>query len=222
MSLIGNLFGRSPIRPMQQHMAAALECAHEVTPLIEAMASGDLAAIAAQRNKIDELEHKAAELKHEILGHLPQRLFLAMDRRDMLDILDFQDSIADVAQDVAEMADLRHMQIPPSLVGPMRDLTSRVIETCEQAGRAINQLDELVETGFGGHEVGRVEEMLSELARLESQTDELAQVALRALFAIEDEIGVGTVFWYQTINWIGDMADYAERVGNRIRLLIAK
>jgi predicted phosphate transport protein (TIGR00153 family) len=222
MSLIGNLFGRSPIRPMQQHMEAALECAHEVAPLIEARASGDLAAISARRGRIDELEHRADELKHEIRGHLPQRLFLAMDRRDMLDILDFQDSIADVAQDIAEMADLRGMTIPPSLIDPMRELTERVIATCDQAGRAISQLDELVETGFGGHEVGRVEEMLQEIARLESQTDELAQTALRALFVIEDEIGVATVFWYQTIGWIGGMADYAERVGNRIRLLIAK
>jgi uncharacterized protein Yka (UPF0111/DUF47 family) len=63
--------------------------------------------------------------------------------------------------------------------------------------------------------------MLRELGRLESETDALAQTALRALFAIEEEIGVGTVFWYQLIGWVADMADYAERVGNRIRLLIA-
>ncbi len=221
MSLIGNLFGRSPIRPMQEHMAAAVECAREVAPLIEAMVSGDLAALSVQRGKIDELEHKADSLKNEIRSHLPQRLFLAMDRRDMLDILDFQDSIADVAQDVAELAELRGMRVPAQLCDPLRSLTSRVIATCEQADRAINQLGELVETGFGRHEVGRVEEMLGELARLESQTDELAQTALRALFEIEDELGVGTVFWYQLIGWIADMADYAERVGNRIRLLIA-
>jgi predicted phosphate transport protein (TIGR00153 family) len=221
MSLIGNLFGRSPVRPMQQHMSAAVECAQEVVPLIEAMASGDRAAISAQRVRIDELEHRADSLKHEIRSHLPQRLFMAMDRRDMLDILDFQDSIADVAQDIAELADLRGMQIPESLHEPLRVLTARVIETCEQAQRAISQLDELVETGFGRHEVGRVEQMLNELGRLESETDDLAQKALRALFAIEDEIGVGTVFWYQLIGWVGNMADYAERVGNRIRLLIA-
>ena len=221
MSLIGNLFGRSPIRPMQEHMAAAVECAREVAPLIEAMVSGDLAALSVQRGKIDELEHKADSIKNEIRSHLPQRLFLPMDRRDMLDILDFQDSIADVAQDVAELAELRGMQVPAQLCDPLRSLTSRVIATCEQADRAINQLGELVETGFGRHEVGRVEEMLGELARLESQTDELAQTALRALFEIEDELGVGTVFWYQLIGWIADMADYAERVGNRIRLLIA-
>ena len=56
---------------------------------------------------------------------------------------------------------------------------------------------------------------------LESETDELAEVAQRKLFSIEDELGVGTVFWYQIIEGIADLADYAERVGNRLRLLTA-
>ena len=43
----------------------------------------------------------------------------------------------------------------------------------------------------------------------------------RALFAIEDDIGVGAYYWCEIIRWIGDVADYAERAGNRIRLLIA-
>jgi uncharacterized protein Yka (UPF0111/DUF47 family) len=29
------------------------------------------------------------------------------------------------------------------------------------------------------------------------------------------------VFWYQMTIWVGDLADYAERVGNRLRLLVA-
>jgi len=35
MSLLGNLIGVSPIRPMQRHMEAAVECAREVMPLFE-------------------------------------------------------------------------------------------------------------------------------------------------------------------------------------------
>ena len=63
--------------------------------------------------------------------------------------------------------------------------------------------------------------MVAELSRIESDTDELAERVQRRLFAMENELGVGTVFWYQMINWVGDLADYAERVGNRLRLLIA-
>ena len=221
MSIIGNLFGRSPIKPMQRHMKAAVECAHEILPFMEAMAAGDLAAMARHREEIVRLEHIADTVKHEIRSHLPKRLFMAVERRDMLEILDSQDSIADTAQDIAELADMRAMTIPEPLREPLLELTRRVVGTCDQSEKIIDQLDELVETGFGQHEVAKVEEMIQELNALESETDELAERAQRVLFSIENDLGIGTYFWYQLINWIGDLADYAEKVGNRLRLLIA-
>ena len=221
MPLISSLFGRSPIRPMQQHMKAAVSCAREVLPLVEAMAAGDMAAIADRRAEICRLEHVADEIKNEIRSNLPQRFFMAVSRRDMLEILDYQDSIADVAQDVAELAEIRSMKIPEPMREPMHELVRRVIATCEQAERIIDRLDELVETGFGAREVARVEEMINAVNREESETDAVAEECLRTLFGIEDELGVSTLFWYKIIHWIAEMADYAERVGNRLRLLIA-
>jgi len=218
---IDKLVGRSPIEPMQQHMQAATDCARAIVPLVEAMASGNIEEISACRAEIDRLEHVADEIKHEIRSHLPRRLMLAMERRDMLEILDYQDSMADVTQDVAELADQRRMQLPAELVQPFRALAERVIAACDQAQRIINELDELLETGFAGREVTRVEGMIEELGRIESETDVLQDTACRALFAIEDELGIATVYLHQSILWIADIADYAERVGNRLRLLIA-
>ena len=221
MSLMGSLFGRSPIRPMQEHMHAAVECAKHVQPLFEAMAAGDSEAIAEHRRQIDKLEHKADAIKNEIRSHLPKRLFLAVERRDMLEILDCQDTIADLAQDIAEMADLRQMVIPKDLVEPFLDLVRRVIVACEQAERVIDELENLVETGFRGREVERVEEMIDELSRIESETDALEERVQRRLFAMEDDLGISAMFWYKLIDLVGDMADFAERVGNRLRLLTA-
>jgi predicted phosphate transport protein (TIGR00153 family) len=221
MTLMGNLFGRSPIRPMQRHIKAAVACARQILPLFEDMAAGRTDRLSTHRENIDKLEHEADAIKNEIRSHLPKRLFMAVERRDMLEILDYQDSIADVAQDIAGIVDQRTMTIPASLVEPMLDLVRRVISACEQAERVINELDELLETGFGMRESARVEEMLVELARIESETDELAERACRKLFSVESELGVSTVFWYELINWVADLADFAERVGNRIRLLIA-
>lgn len=221
MSLIQSLFGRSPISPMQQHMHAAVACAREVMPLFEAMAAGDAAAVSQRRQEIDRLEHEADRIKNEIRSHLPRRLFMAFERRDMLEILDYQDSIADVAQDIAGLADQRHMTIPEGVKQPLVDLLHRVLAACEQAERIIDQLDELVETGFRGREAARVEEMVDELSRIESDTDELAERVTRGIFDREEQLGVGTVFWYQLVNWVADLADFAERVGNRLRLLIA-
>ena len=221
MSLIQSLFGRSPIRPVQQHMEMVVRCAHEVLPLFEAMADGDHARVSALRVEIDRLEHEADRMKNEIRDHLPKRLFMAVERRDMLDILHAQDSIADTAQDIAELADQRSMTIPPPLREPMLKLVRRVLTACDQAHRIVNELDELVETGFQGREVGRVEEMITELNRIESDTDELQDRVTRQLFALEGELGVATVFWHQTIAWVADLADFSERIGNRLRLLIA-
>jgi len=221
MDLIGSLFGRSPIRPMQRHMKIAVSCAREILPLVEAMCAADQETLGRVRHKIDELEHEADEIKHEIRRNLPKRLFMATERRDLLEILDYQDSIADVAQDIAELAEMRSMSVPEGLCQPILELVRRVLLTCEQSERIINQLDELVETGFGPRETGRVEEMIAALNELESETDALAEKAQRELFAMEEELGVGTYFWYQIINWMGNVADYAERVGNRLRLLIA-
>ncbi|MEN8182768.1 MAG: TIGR00153 family protein [Myxococcota bacterium] len=221
MSLIANLFGHSPIRPMQQHMRAATACAREVLPLFEAMASGDLTAVAERRREIDRLEHEADTIKNEIRSHLPKRLLMAVERRDMLEILDAQDTIADVAQDIAGLVEQRGMVLPEALREPLLELVRRVLAACDQAERIVNELDELVETGFRGREVGKVEEMIGELNRIESETDALAERVTRQIFGMESELGIGTVFWYQMVGWVADLADYAERVGNRLRLLIA-
>jgi uncharacterized protein len=221
MGWIEKLVGRSPIRPMQEHMKAAAVCAREIIPLVEAMATGDKAAIRERRTAIDRLEHAADEIKHDIRSHLPRRLMLPVERRDLLEILDFQDSIADVTQDVAELADQRAMHLPAGLVESIQALAARVVVACDQAERIVAELDELLETGFAGREASRVEEMIAELGRIESETDALQDTACRKLFALEDELGIATVYWHQIILWIADIADYAERVGNRLRLLIA-
>ena len=60
---------------------------------------------------------------------------MAIERRDMLEILDSQDSIADTAQDIAGLADQRAMMLPEALREPILDLVRRVARGL-RAGRA--------------------------------------------------------------------------------------
>jgi len=80
-----------------------------------------------------------------------------------------------------------------------------------------------VETGFRGRESDAVIEMVEQLNRIESDTDQMGLELARSLFAREDEMKpVSVMFWYDLIIMIGDLADYAEKVGNRLRLLLAR
>ena len=221
MSFMANLFGRSPIRPMQQHIRAAVTCAREILPLFEDMAAGRTENLASRRQEIDRLEHAADEIKHEIRSHLPRRLFMAVERRDMLEILDCQDSIADVTQDIAELVEMRQMIVPEKIAEVLLDLARRVVTACEQAERVVDELENLVETGFRGREAARVDEMIEQLSVIESETDALEKRAKHLLFGIEDELGISAMFWYKIVDDVGEIADYAERVGNRLRLLTA-
>ena len=220
---IFQLFARSPFRPMQEHMHVALECAREVVPFFEAVCAGDRAAIEAHQRRIDELESEADRIKNDLRAHLPRRLFLPVDRRDLLEILDLQDTMADKAQDIAGTFMDREMPIPEPMKRPLMELVHAVRRTCDQAGTIIDELDELVETGFRGREAARVERMIDELGKLETETDHLGVVATRELFRLESELSpVTVILWYHVIGWIGNLADNAEKVGNRLRLLIAR
>ena len=80
-----------------------------------------------------------------------------------------------------------------------------------------------METGFRGREVELVEKMISQLDSIEDDTDSL-QISLRKnLLAIEKDLNpVDVMFLYQIIDWVGDLADLAERVGARLEILLAR
>lgn len=218
-----NLFGKSPFTALQSHMRVVLECVHEVPPLFEALAGGDNEALRRIKERIFEREAEADKIKNELRNHLPKSLFMPVDRRDLLDVLQMQDSIADTAQDIAGLLIERPMGFPEFMREPMQTLALRCVDVCEMSAAIIEELDELLAMGFRGHEATRVEEMVEALNRLEDETDELGLELARRLFQHEDEIKpVSVMMWYQLIQWVGDLADYAEKVGDRLRLLIAR
>lgn len=217
------MFGESPFKSLQKHMRIVLECAHEVQPLIEALAAGDQDRVSEQKDRIFQREAEADRIKHEMRAHLPKSLFMPVDRRDLLEVLQLQDSIANTAQDIAGLLIERRMSIPDFLRTPLIDLTARCVETVELATEVIEELDELLAIGFRGREVELVDEMLTRLNAMEDETDELGITLARALFDHEDELKpVSVMMWYQIIEWVGDLADYAEKVGDHLRLMIAK
>ncbi len=218
-----SLFGKSPFSAMQRHMRVVLECAHEIPPLFEALAAGDRKQVEAVKEKIFEREAEADAIKNALRGALPKSLFMPVDRRDLLDVLQMQDSIADTAQDIAGLLVERPMELPDFMQETMLALARRCVDACDQSAKIIEELDELVAMGFRGREADRVEKMVEALNLIEDETDQLGLELTRRLFEHEDELKpVSVIMWYRIIEWVGDLADYAEKVGDRLRLLIAR
>lgn len=218
-----SLFGRSPIGPMQQHIAKAHECAANLVPFFEAVMAEDWAKVEQVQQEMSRLEHEADKLKKSVRLHLPKSLFLPVPRSDLLELLSVQDKVANRAKDIAGLMLGRQMAIPQPLQPLVRTYVQRSVDASAQALKAMNELDELLETGFAGREAVLVETLIEELGSIENDTDRLQIEVRRNLFKLEQDLPpVDVMFLYQIIDWIGDVADRAQRVGNRLEQLLAR
>jgi len=220
---LSGIFGSSPVAPMQKHMAEVFLCVSELSPLFKAVIAKDWGEVKKVQKKISDLEGTADKLKKEIRLQLPKGMFMPVSRRDLLEVLTMQDKIANTAKDIAGIILGRKMELPEAIAKDYLPFVERCIKACEQAQKAINELDELVETGFRGHEVKLVQKMIKQLDKVESETDTLEKKTRHKLFAIEKDLPpVDVMFLYKIIELTGDVADRAQQVGSRLQLLLAR
>ncbi len=221
-NLLANIFGSSPVMPLEKHVEIAYSCVRQLNGFFKAAVSGDWDKAAEFRDTIAKLEHEADDLKKEIRMRLPQSLFMPVPRQDLLELLLVQDMMANRTKDVSGIVMGRKMQIPAPIAKDFLTFVGRNVDAAKQARKSVRELDELFTSGFRGAEASLVEAMVEELDRIETETDDL-QAGLRgALFKIEETLDPVTVmFLYQVIELTGEIADMAERVGRRLELLLS-
>jgi predicted phosphate transport protein (TIGR00153 family) len=204
-------------------MASVQECIVELVPFFKAALKEDWTEAKSQQKVISKLERQADKLKKKLRLQLPNTLFMPVSRRDLLEVLTMQDKIANKSKDIAGLIIGRKMTFPETVNDKLIDFVKRCIDASRQAQKAINELDELVETGFAGREVKLVQEMIKKLDEIESDTDKI-QVKVRAeLFKKEKDLPpVDVMFMYRVIDWIGDLGDLSQRVGSRLELMLAR
>ena len=217
------IFSQSPFKAMQEHMAIVDACVHQLSPFFKAAIKGDQSEVKQIYKQISRLENQADSLKRELRLHMPKGLFMPVARRDLLELLLAQDQAANQAKDISGLVTGRKMDFPEKLAKLLPEYVSRCEDACRQANKVINELDELVETGFAGKEVRLVESIINELDAIEKDTDKM-QIKIRAsLLKIEKDLPpVDVMFYYRVIEGIGKVADISQRIGSRVELLLAK
>lgn len=217
------IFSRSPFTAMQEHMEIVDECVHQLSPFFKAALKQDHGEVKAVYKKISKLENQADSLKKKLRLHMPKGLFMPVARRDLLELLLVQDKAANQAKDVSGLITGRKMTFPDALAERLPEYVKRCEDACRQAKKVINELDDLVETGFAGREVEVVASIITELDAIEKDTDKM-QIKVRAtLLKIENDLPpVDVMFYYKVIEGIGEVADIAQRIGSRVELLLAK
>ncbi len=220
---MGGIFGSSPVSPLQKHMSKVYSSATELVPLFNAVINEDWDEVARLQKIISDLEKEADVLKKELRLNLPKGLFMPVSRQDLLEVLLMQDRIANQAKDIAGTILGRHMVLPEIIHEDYIRFVTRCVAACKQARKAINELDELVETGFSGQEIQIVADMITKLDEIESDTDNLQAAIRTKIFEIENEMPpIEAMFLYKIIEGTGEIADKSQGVGSRLQLMLAR
>ena len=217
------LFGRSPIAKLQTHMEKAAECASELKGFFEVVFQGDWDKALLVNDKICRLEEEADIEKRELRIHLPRSLFLPVSRSDLLELIRVQDKIPNRIKDVAGIVTGRRMQIPESLQHKILTYVTTSVAAVYSTRSLLEEFDELLESGFSNREMDQMDTMISELGEQEHLSDEQQVEIRRNLFELERDLhAVDIMFLYRVIDLIGEVADHAQTVGNRMLYVIAR
>ena len=221
-NMLANIFGTSPVRPLERHMDIVYRCAKKLRPFVNAVIKRDLKRMAEVRSQIEALEHEADNLKKDIRLNMPKSLFMPVPREDLLELLLVQDKIANKTKDVSGVIMGRKMKVPKAISAQFLEFVDSNIDAAKQARKSVRELDELFTAGFKGAEVTLVAELIEELDEIETHTDEQQTRIRSALFEIEKTLDpIDAMVLYEVIEITGEIADMAERVGRRLELLLS-
>ena len=220
---ISGLFGKSPISPLQQHMKQVHSCIKEFGVFANAANSEDWEKAKLAKLSIGKKEQKADVLKKKLRMNLPSTFMMPFSRRDLLDVLLIQDSIANITKDLAGLMMSRKMVFPKEFADDFLELAKLCIKTSAAALVAINELDELLETAFSSRQRKIVNKMIKQVNDLEHDTDVAQEKIRNKLFLVESSLPpVDVMFYYRAIEWLGETADAAQKVGSRFEVMLTK
>lgn len=218
---IARLFGKSPFAPLQNHMQKVALCMKKLSAIFESLHKMDAEKIERLVSELSEFEHEADLTKNDIRNHLPKSLFLPIDRAHFLEILSIQDSIADEAESIGVLLTLRPLEKFDNFHEDILTLFEKNEKAFLNAKQIIEEIDELLESSFGGIEAEKVKAMVEQTAYLEHEADKMKRKFLKKLFATGDSLSTPAFYlWTRLAEDIGMLSHISERLANRIRMIL--
>ena len=217
MSTIGKLFGRSPFGQIQQHMEQVSKCINKMAEAIEAARAGKFEELDQFSAGVSKLEHQADQIKNDIRERLLKRVFMPIDRGEVLEILSLQDSLADTAEDVCKVLTFKPLPFFDDFTSDFDQFVKLNLEAFAIVASVINQLDELIESGFGGIEAERVRGLAKDASFAEHQADLVQIQLLKKIYAHDTEMTHGEFhLWMRLTYVLSRVSNESEDLANRV------
>lgn len=218
-----DLIAQSPFRPLIEHAGKVKLTVLKMDEAVHAYIEGDKAKVEALYKDIDELEHEADEVKHAIRDRLPSTLIMPVDRADIISLLKEQDDVANSAERVAELLDMKALEMPPDVKNIILKLEREVLLTVEEHVDAASKIIALLDSAFSDKQRMEIHDIINRVDRQKHNVDVIRLEAEKTIYRHENELSPISVYrLIELVNELGWVAGYAENASERLRLIVAK
>ena len=215
------LIGRSPVRGLRKHLKLTEEMALKLEPFFRALFSKDYSLAQAIFDEMTVLEREADRRKDKVRRLMNKPLMLAFPRGEILYMLNAQEKILNLIHGTSGSLAGRTVVIPPQVEPTFYEFLEAVVNCVKKFKKAILELDDLVETGFGHIFREHVVNAAHQLDQLEQKVDDLEVVLRHTLFLVESSLNqLDLMFIYQAIDKLSRVADILEELGGRLIMLV--
>jgi predicted phosphate transport protein (TIGR00153 family) len=163
----------------------------------------------AKLHAINEVEHQADQITHEVVRRLNTTFITPIDREDIHDLASRLDDVLDYVDAAAERLVVYRIAAPTSACRAMSEVIVAIAAETERAIRCLRTSD----PGFHAHAV--------EVNRLENAADELLRDSLAELFDSRTD-PIEVIKWKEIYETMEVVTDRCEDVANVIEAILLK
>jgi len=213
---------KSPFEQLLKHMGKVNECVDILVDGLLRYYKGDYKNFSEVAENVSTLEYEADLIKSNLRNHLPNSLFLPVDKGKFMWALREQDKILDHAENLAKMLDMRHTKIPKELQEVFIEHAKLVVKTVKAMKDTVENIQDLVETGFVKREREQTKEFVHKVHDYEWKADQKKYEMTKGIYKLEKKLDPMDMYHLLKIaDWVDDIADHAENVADWLRAMIA-
>ncbi len=180
---------------------------------LKAYLSGDQHTFEEKVQEIDSLEARADGLRREVENTIYAEMILPESRGDVLALLENSDDVLNRIADTIVEFRTEQPQFPP-------DLHEHLLELVEASMQSVEQMVLAVQAYF--RDLLAVRNLITKIIFYEKETDRLGERIKRTLFQREDLSLAEKMHLRTFVQYLQQIADQAEDLGDRISIYVIK
>ena len=214
---------QSPFKILMAHFDRSCRSVHKLNEMIELYLKGDFTEAASLSVEVSRLEHEADEIKRHLRATVPRMILMPISRQDILDILASNERIADSAQDVAQILDMRETVFPKAIHPMLKRFIRHVMDSVEALRDMMKHLEKVLARTFARIETQEVIALGHHVHEHEYKADSTNKQLSKAIYALEGKENPLAIFHMMRFTDVLDsVADNAENAALKIVLVVSK